>query len=75
MDGQIIGIPRSRAIGRNGLGYRTDWAEAVGITEAVSYTHLDVYKRQTSRWVTPTCAVTVCPPLCSVRQPPAAFQS
>lgn len=34
VDGQIIGIPRSRAIGRNGLGYRTDWAEAVGITEA-----------------------------------------
>lgn len=33
VDGQVIGIPRSRAIGRNGLGYRTDWAKAVGITE------------------------------------------
>ena len=42
MDGQIIGIPRSRAIGRNGLGYRTDWAEAVGITEAPK-TVEDVY--------------------------------
>ena len=34
--------PRSRAIGRNGLGYRTDWAEAVGITEAPK-TVEDVY--------------------------------
>ena len=42
VDGQIIGIPRSRAIGRNGLGYRTDWAEAVGITEAPK-TVEDVY--------------------------------
>lgn len=33
IDGQIIAVPRSRAIGRNGMGYRTDWAEAVGITE------------------------------------------
>lgn len=33
VDGQIIGIPRTRAIGRYGLAYRTDWAEAVGITE------------------------------------------
>ena len=28
VDGQIIGIPRTRAIGRYGLAYRTDWAEA-----------------------------------------------
>lgn len=42
VDGQIIGIPRARAIGRNGLGYRTDWAEAVGITEAPK-TVEDVY--------------------------------
>lgn len=33
VDGQIVGIYRARAIGRNGLSYRTDWAEAVGITE------------------------------------------
>ena len=42
VDGQIIGHPRARAIGRNGLGYRTDWAEAVGITEAPK-TVEDVY--------------------------------
>lgn len=34
VDGQVVGIPRTRAIGRYGLAYRTDWAEAVGITEA-----------------------------------------
>lgn len=34
VDGQVVGIPRTRAIGRYGLSYRTDWAEAVGITEA-----------------------------------------
>lgn len=42
VDGQVIGIPKSRAIGRYGLGYRTDWAEAVGITEAPK-TIEDVY--------------------------------
>ncbi len=34
VDGQVVGVPRTRAIGRYGLSYRTDWAEAVGITEA-----------------------------------------
>ena len=34
VDGQLIGVYRARAIGRYGLSYRTDWAEAVGITEA-----------------------------------------
>lgn len=42
VDGQVIGIPKSRAIGRYGMGYRTDWAEAVGITEAPK-TVQDVY--------------------------------
>ena len=32
VDGQLIGIPRTRDIGRYGLSYRQDWAEAVGIT-------------------------------------------
>lgn len=33
VDGKVIGIYRSRVIGRYGFSYRTDWAEAVGITE------------------------------------------
>lgn len=33
VDGKLIGIYRGRAIGRYGFSYRTDWAEAVGITE------------------------------------------
>lgn len=33
VNGQLIGVYRARTLGRNGLGYRTDWAEAVGITE------------------------------------------
>lgn len=42
VDGEIIGIYRARVIGRNGFSYRTDWAEAVGITEAPK-TIEDVY--------------------------------
>lgn len=34
VDGQIIGVYRAREIGRYGFSYRTDWAEAVGITKA-----------------------------------------
>lgn len=34
IDGKLIGIYRARAIGRYGMSYRTDWAEAVGITKA-----------------------------------------
>lgn len=30
---QLVGIPRTRDIGRFGLSYRKDWAEAVGITK------------------------------------------
>ncbi|QHQ59418.1 ABC transporter substrate-binding protein [Anaerocolumna sedimenticola] len=33
VDDQIIGIYRARVIGRYGFSYRTDWAQAVGITE------------------------------------------
>ena len=31
IDGKLIGIYRSRAVGRYGLSYREDWAQAVGI--------------------------------------------
>lgn len=34
VNGQIVAIPKNREIGRYGLSYRTDWAEAVGITSA-----------------------------------------
>ena len=33
VDGKLIGLPRTRVIGRNGLSYRKDWAEKVGITK------------------------------------------
>lgn len=33
VNGQLIGVYRGRTVGRYGLGYRTDWAENVGITE------------------------------------------
>lgn len=33
VDGQLVGIYRSRPIGRNGLGYRQDWAEKLGLGE------------------------------------------
>ena len=33
VDGKIIGLYRSRAIGRYGMSYRTDWAEKVGYSE------------------------------------------
>lgn len=31
VDGQIIGIPRIRELGRNGISYRQDWADKLGI--------------------------------------------
>ena len=43
VDGEVIGIYRSREIGRYGLSYRKDWAEAVGITEEPQ-TAEDVYE-------------------------------
>lgn len=33
VDGMVIGLYRARELGRNGISYRKDWAEAVGITE------------------------------------------
>lgn len=33
LDGKLIGLYRARPIGRKGLGYRTDWAERLGIEE------------------------------------------
>lgn len=42
VNGEIIGVYRARRIGRYGFSYRTDWAEAVGITEAPK-TIEDVY--------------------------------
>lgn len=33
IDGQLIAIPRTRVVGRYGLSYRTDWAEALGLDE------------------------------------------
>ncbi|MGB8454729.1 MAG: extracellular solute-binding protein [Anaerocolumna sp.] len=33
VDGKIIGIYRARPIGRNGLGYRKDWADKLGLEE------------------------------------------
>lgn len=31
VDGQIIGVPRIRELGRNGFSYRQDWADKLGI--------------------------------------------
>jgi len=33
VNGDLIGVYRARAIGRNGMGYRADWAEKLGIAE------------------------------------------
>ncbi len=33
IDGQLIGIYRARPIGRNGIGYRKDWADKLGLSE------------------------------------------
>jgi putative aldouronate transport system substrate-binding protein len=43
VDGKLIAFPRARDIGRYGLSYRQDWAEAVGITEEPK-TVEDVYE-------------------------------
>ena len=41
VDGHIIGLYRARPIGRNGLGYRYDWADKLGL--AAPETVEDVY--------------------------------
>ena len=33
VNGQVIGVYRQRPLGRNGLGYRKDWAEKLGLGE------------------------------------------
>lgn len=33
VNGQLIGVYRGRPIGRNGMGYRADWAEKLGLDE------------------------------------------
>jgi putative aldouronate transport system substrate-binding protein len=33
IDGQLVGVYKARPIGRNGLGYRADWAEKLGLSE------------------------------------------
>ncbi len=33
VDGHLIAIPRTRVVGRNGLSYRTDWAEKLELAE------------------------------------------
>lgn len=33
VEGQLVGICRTRPIGRNGMGYRVDWAEKLGLDE------------------------------------------
>lgn len=33
INGELIGIPRTRDIGRFGFAYRTDWAEKLGLSE------------------------------------------
>jgi putative aldouronate transport system substrate-binding protein len=33
VDNQLIGVYKARPIGRNGLGYRADWAEKLGLSE------------------------------------------
>lgn len=32
-NGRLYGIPRSRALGRNGVGYRLDWVENLGLPQ------------------------------------------
>lgn len=33
VNGQLVGVYRARPIGRNGLSYRADWAEKLGLSE------------------------------------------
>lgn len=41
IDGQLVGVYKARPIGRNGMGYRADWAEKLGL--GVPTTIEDVY--------------------------------
>jgi putative aldouronate transport system substrate-binding protein len=41
-NGKVFALPRSRAVGRNGAGYRLDWVENLGLTEPKTLD--DLYK-------------------------------
>lgn len=43
VNGKLIGIPKTRVIGREGLSYRKDWAEKLGVTLPENATPEDVY--------------------------------
>lgn len=43
VDGKLIAIPRTRVVGRYGLSYRQDWAEALGVELPENATPDDVY--------------------------------
>jgi len=43
VNGQLIGVPRSRVVGRYGLCYRQDWAEKLGVELPENATIDDVY--------------------------------
>lgn len=43
VNGKLIGIPRTRVIGREGLSYRQDWAEKLGVELPENATPEDVY--------------------------------
>lgn len=43
VDGKLIGVPRTRVVGRYGLSYRQDWAEKLGVELPENATPDDVY--------------------------------
>ena len=43
VDGHLIALPRCRVVGRYGLSYRQDWAEALGVELPANATPEDVY--------------------------------
>jgi len=43
VNGQLIALPRTRVVGRYGLCYRQDWAEALGVELSENATPDDVY--------------------------------
>lgn len=43
VDGHLIALPRTRVVGRYGLCYRQDWAEALGVELPANATPEDVY--------------------------------
>ncbi len=43
VDGKLIALPRTRVVGRYGLCYRQDWAEALGVELPANATPDDVY--------------------------------